>query len=57
LFESLVKEADAATRQIRTKTEHAQALAAALAEQQAGDGGVGPARKAEGTFPMMRSKI
>ena len=31
LFESLVKEADAATKQIRSKTERAQALASALA--------------------------
>jgi hypothetical protein len=57
LFESLVKEADAATRQIRAKTDHAQALATALAEQQAADGSGAPARKAEGTFPMMRPKI
>src|SRR6476660_7415912 len=33
LFENLVKEADAATKQIRTKTERAQALASALTEQ------------------------
>ena len=52
LFESLVKEADAATRQIRTKTHHAQQLATALNEQSEAAN-----RKSEGTFPMMRSKI
>jgi hypothetical protein len=52
LFESLVKEADAATRQIRTKTHRAQQLATALNEQNEA-----ATRKSEGTFPMMRSKI
>jgi hypothetical protein len=53
LFESLVKEADAATKQIKTKTHHAQALATALNEQ----ANESATRKSEGTFPMMRSKI
>ena len=35
LFDSLVKEADLATRQIRSKTEHVQQLANALGEQAA----------------------
>lgn len=35
LFDSLVKEADLATRQIRSKTEHVQQLANALTEQAA----------------------
>jgi hypothetical protein len=56
LFESLVKEADAATKQIRTKTHHAQALAAALTEQAAA--AEAPSlQKPEGTFPMTRLKI
>jgi hypothetical protein len=54
LFESLVKEADAATRQIRTKTHHAQELASALNEPATE---IGTPKKSEGTFPMMRSKI
>lgn len=54
LFESLVKEADAATKQIKTKTHHAQALASALGEQASESGTV---RKPEGTFPMTRLKI
>lgn len=64
LFENLVKEADAAARQIRSKTQRAQALATALTEQ----AGVAapetqreptppPVKKAEGTFPMMKSKF
>ena len=64
LFESLVKEADAATKQIKSKTHHAQALATALGEQsqaaqaaQAADTSIGTVKKTEGTFPMMRSKI
>ena len=55
LFESLVKEADAATRQIRAKTHHAQALATALSDQAPPEA---PApKKPEGTFPMTRLKI
>ncbi len=52
LFESLVKEAESATRQIRSKTQHAQALAAVLGEAPAG------AKKPSdtGTFPMMRPR-
>ena len=60
LFESLVKEADAATKQIRTKTHHAQVLASALTEQAAAAQPVSeqtPVRKSEGTFPMMKSKF
>jgi hypothetical protein len=53
LFESLVKEADAATKQIKTKTHHAQQLATALTEQAPEPS----APKREGTFPMMRAKI
>ena len=67
LFESLVKEADAATRQIRTKTERAQALASALTDPSssaqsseqppARKSEPTPVRKSEGTFPMMKSKF
>jgi hypothetical protein len=60
LFESLVKEADAATKQIRTKTHHAQALASALTDQAAAQQPPTeptPVRKSEGTFPMMKSKF
>lgn len=61
LFESLVKEADAATKQIRTKTHHAQAIASALTDQAAAvqppPSEPTPIRKSEGTFPMMKSKF
>ena len=60
LFESLVKEADAATKQIRTKTERAQALAGALTEQAAAavvSEPTPPPKKPQGTFPMMKSKF
>jgi hypothetical protein len=66
LFESLVKEADVATKQIRTKMERAQALASALTNQgtaasseaaPARKGEPTPVRKSEGTFPMMKSKF
>jgi hypothetical protein len=61
LFENLVKEADAATRQIRTKTERAQALASALTEQAAvappTSEPTPPPKKSQGTFPMMKSKF
>jgi hypothetical protein len=60
LFESLVKEADAATKQIRTKTERAQALAGALTEQAAAavvSEPTPPPKKSQGTFPMMKSKF
>ena len=59
LFESLVKEADAAAKKIRTKTERAQALASALTEQAAAASPrePTPVRKSEGTFPMMKSKF
>jgi hypothetical protein len=70
LFESLVKEADVATKQIRTKMERAQALASALTNQAAGGSSEAPTvlppvrkseptpvRKSEGTFPMMKSKF
>jgi len=60
LFENLVKEADAATKQIRTKTERAQALASALTEQAAAASVTEPTpppKKATGTFPMMESKF
>jgi len=60
LFENLVKEADAATKQIRTKTERAQALASALTEQAAAASVTEPTpppKKATGTFPMMKSKF
>lgn len=60
LFESLVKEADAATKTIRTKTERAQALATALTEQPATAASPReptPVRKSQGTFPMMKSKF
>ena len=57
LFESLVKEADAATKQIRSKTEHAQALASALGEA-APQPQAGTPRRSDGvgTFPMMRPR-
>ena len=70
LFESLVKEADVATKQIRTKMERAQALASALTNQAAGGSSEAPTvlppvrkseptpvRRSEGTFPMMKSKF
>jgi len=59
LFESLVKEADAATKNIRTKMERAQALATALTQQAAAatPREPTPVRKSEGTFPMMKSKF
>jgi hypothetical protein len=60
LFENLVKEADAATKQIRTKTERAQALASALTEQAAAASVTEPTpppKKSTGTFPMMKSKF
>jgi hypothetical protein len=60
LFENLVKEADAATKQIRTKTERAQALASALTEQAAAaivTEPTPPPKKSQGTFPMMKSKF
>ena len=59
LFESLVKEADAATKQIRTKTQRAQALASALVDQvpAASPTETTPVRKSEGTFPMMKTKF
>jgi hypothetical protein len=59
LFENLVKEADAATKQIRTKTERAQALASALTEQRRRlcDGTNAAAEKVDGHFPMMKSKF
>jgi len=60
LFESLVKEADAAAKNIRMKTERAQALASALTEQAATAAPPReptPVRKSEGTFPMMKSKF
>src|SRR5262245_3177771 len=62
LFESLVKEADVATKNIRTKMERAQALATALTQQAAAatprePREPTPVRKSEGTFPMMKSKF
>src|SRR6478672_10252626 len=60
LFENLVKEADAATKNIRTKTERAQALATALTDQAAAASVTEPTpppKKATGTFPMMKSKF
>ena len=59
LFESLVKEADVATKNIRTKMERAQALATALPQQAAAatPREPTPVRKSEGTFPMMKSKF
>jgi hypothetical protein len=67
LFESLVKEADAATKQIKSKTNQAQTLVTALdpQNQQATTEIPAPPRKPEGTgtgtgtgtFPMMRKKI
>ena len=54
LFESLVKEADAATRQIKSKTQRAQALVSALEQQTPSEP---PPPKQEGTFPMMKSKF
>jgi hypothetical protein len=60
LFENLVKEADAATKQIRTKTQRAQALAGALTEQAAAapvTEPTPPPKKSQGTFPMMKSKF
>jgi hypothetical protein len=54
LFESLVKEADAATKQIKSKTQHAQQLVTALGEPGPQPGA---SRKTEvGTFPMMRQR-
>ena len=61
LFESLVKEADAATKQIRSKTQHVQQLDVALDSPQ---GQPAPASQApkptasegRGTFPMMRQR-
>ena len=60
LFESLVKEADAAAKNIRMKTERAQALASALTEQATAPAPPReptPVRKSQGTFPMMKSKF
>ena len=55
LFESLVKETAAATRQIRTKTQHVQVLASALGDQAPSQP---PGRKPgdTGTFPVMRQR-
>lgn len=58
LFESLVKEADAATKQIRTKTERAQALATALTDSAPAAPAAEPApvKKPE-PFPMTKLKF
>src|SRR5436190_1845055 len=58
LFESLVKEADAATRQIRTKTQRAQALATALTDPApaAPAAEPAPAKKPE-PFPMTKLRF
>ena len=49
LFENLIKETDAATRQIKTRTQHAQQLASALMEP---GSQAGTRKPGEGTFPM-----
>src|SRR5262245_29294513 len=55
LFESLVKETTAATRQIRTRTEHVQSLASALGDS--GTQQTAPRKPSEsGTFPMMKPR-
>lgn len=57
LFENLVKEAEAATRQIRSRTDHAQQLAGALNDVGAAPVPTPPAPRKpsdSGTFPMMR---
>jgi hypothetical protein len=58
LFESLVKEADAATKQIRTKTQRAQALATALTDSApaAPAAESAPVKKPE-PFPMTKLKF
>jgi hypothetical protein len=61
LFESLVKEADAATKQIRSKTQHVQQLAVALGDSPQPPVPSPPTRKtstteSSGTFPMMRQR-
>jgi len=58
LFENLVKEADAATKQIRTKTQRAQALATALTDPTppAPAAEPAPVRKPE-PFPMTKLKF
>jgi hypothetical protein len=58
LFENLVKEADAATKQIRTKTQRAQALATALTEPAvaAPASESTPVKKPE-PFPMTKLKF
>jgi hypothetical protein len=58
LFENLVKEADAATKQIRTKTQRAQALATALTEPAAATPAPEstPVKKPE-PFPMTKLKF
>jgi hypothetical protein len=58
LFESLVKEADAATKQIRTKTQRAQALATALTDSAPSAPAAEPApvKKPE-PFPMTKLKF
>jgi hypothetical protein len=58
LFENLVKEADAATRQIRTKTQRAQALATALTDPTPAAPAAEPAAvKKPEPFPMTKLRF